>query len=41
MYTSVTTNTDPTIAAASSMILLLTTILILVPQLVRRPGAKH
>jgi putative spermidine/putrescine transport system permease protein len=34
MYTSVTTNTDPTIAAASAIILTVTTLLILVPQLV-------
>ena len=39
MYTSVTSETDPTIAAASSVVLLVTTLLILLPQLVRR-GAR-
>lgn len=36
MYTSVTSETDPTIAAASSLVLVVTTLLILVPQLIRR-----
>lgn len=36
MYTSVTSETDPTIAAASSLILVVTTLLILVPQLIGR-----
>ncbi len=36
MYTSVTSETDPTIAAASSVVLLVTTLLILLPQLIRR-----
>ena len=36
MYTSVTSETDPTIAAASTLILVVTTLLILLPQLIRR-----
>ncbi len=36
MYTSVTSETDPTIAAASSLVLVVTTLLILMPQLLRR-----
>ena len=36
MYTSVTSETDPTIAAASSVVLVATTLLILLPQVVRR-----
>ena len=36
MYTSVTSETDPTIAAASSLVLVVTTLLILLPQLIRR-----
>lgn len=40
MFTSVTSETDPTIAAASSVILVVTTLLILVPQLLRRTGDR-
>lgn len=36
MYTSVTSEIDPTIAAASTLILVVTTLLILLPQLIRR-----
>jgi putative spermidine/putrescine transport system permease protein len=36
MYTSVTSETDPTIAAASSLVLVVTTLLILLPQVIRR-----
>jgi putative spermidine/putrescine transport system permease protein len=36
MYTSVTSETDPTIAAASSVVLVVTTLLILLPQVIRR-----
>jgi putative spermidine/putrescine transport system permease protein len=36
MFTSVTSNTDPTMAAASTMIVTVTTLLILLPQLVTR-----
>lgn len=36
MFTSVTTEVDPTIAAASTVVVLLTTALILIPQLMRR-----
>ena len=36
MYTSVTSETDPTIAAASTLVLVVTTLLILLPQLIRR-----
>lgn len=36
MYTSVTSETDPTIAAASTLVLVVTTLLILLPQVVRR-----
>lgn len=36
MYTSVTSETDPTIAAASTLVLVVTTLLILLPQVIRR-----
>jgi len=36
MFTSVTTEIDPTIAAAASLIVVLTTLLVLLPQLLRR-----
>lgn len=41
MYTSVTTNTEPTIAAASSIIPTVTTLLILVPQVVKRQASRQ
>ncbi|WP_405801191.1 ABC transporter permease [Streptomyces sp. NBC_01506] len=40
MFSSVTVETDPTIAAASSIVLVATTALILLPQLLRRTGRE-
>jgi putative spermidine/putrescine transport system permease protein len=40
MFTSVTSEVDPTIAAASSLILVITSALILVPQLTRKAGTR-
>jgi len=40
MFSSVTVETDPTIASASSLVLVVTTALILLPQLLRRERAR-
>jgi putative spermidine/putrescine transport system permease protein len=40
MFTSVTTDTDPTIASASTMILTVTTLLILLPSLLTRSRGR-
>mgnify|MGYP000520540227 CR=1 FL=1 len=37
VYTAVTVEVDPTIAAASSLVVVTVTLLLLIPMLVRRP----